>query len=125
MARSARQSRATVWQQWPMTIPMPPDYATFKAEVESDQGDDNQGVYEVWWAANSRYPDLSLSSRLAIAESVMRDLLSDGRVVLVKAPWIGPDHERTVIADPDATLRDWATWVPQPDEHGVVWMADD
>ena len=106
-----------------MTIPMPPDYDAFKAEVVSDQGDDRQGVYEVWWAANSRHPDLSLSARLAIAESVVRDLLANGRFVLVQGPWIGPDHERTVIADPDAALSDGATWVPQPDQ-GVVWLSD-
>lgn len=106
-----------------MAIPMPPDYAAFKAEVVSDQERDSQSVYEVWWAANSRYPNLSLSNRLAIAESVVRDLLSDGRVVLVRGPWIGPDQEREAVADPVGALLDWATWVPQPDQP-VVWMAD-
>jgi hypothetical protein len=29
-----------------MPTELPPDYDAFKAEVVSDQGDDNQGVYE-------------------------------------------------------------------------------
>jgi hypothetical protein len=68
-------------------------------------------------------PDLPLSTRLAIAESVVSDLLREGRVILVQGEWISPAHEREAVADVDAALRDWATWVPQPDGP-VVWMAD-
>ena len=32
---------------------MPPDYDAFKAEVVSHQAVDSQGVYEVWWQANT------------------------------------------------------------------------
>jgi hypothetical protein len=106
-----------------MPSDLPPDYDTFKAEVVSDQGDDNQGVYEVWWQANNRYPDQPLSTRLAIAESVVRDLLREGRVTLVRGEWIGSTHAREPVADVDAALRDWATWVPHADKP-VVWMAD-
>jgi hypothetical protein len=104
-------------------IDRPADYDDFKAEVLADQEADSQGVYEVWWAANGRYPDLSLSARLAIAESVVNELLRDGRISLVRGKWIGPDHKREPIADSEAALRAWSTWVPQPDEP-VVWMAD-
>ena len=79
-------------------------------------------MYEVWWAANSRYPALSLSTRLAIAESVVRELLRDGRIGLVRGEWIGPDHEREAVRDTESALRDWSTWVPQPNEP-VIWMA--
>lgn len=106
-----------------MPSDLPPDYDAFKAEVVSDQEDDNQGVYEVWWQANSWYPDKPLSTRLAIAESVVRDLLRNGRVTLVRGEWIGPDHAREPVADVDAALLEWATWVPQPDKP-TVWMAD-
>ena len=80
-------------------------------------------MYEVWWQANSWYPDHPMSTRLAIAESVVRDLLREGRITLVHGEWIGPDHAREPVTDADAALRDWATWVPQPGESGV-WMAD-
>lgn len=106
-----------------MLIDLPPDYDDFKADVVSDQDDDIQGVYEVWWHANSWYPDQPLSVRLAIAERVVTDLLSDGRITLVRGEWIGPDHEREPVVDVDTALRDWATWVPHPDKP-VVWMAD-
>jgi hypothetical protein len=105
-----------------MPIDLPPDYEAFKAEVLSDQGDDDQGVYEVWWHANSRYPDQPLSTRLAVAEAVVRDLLREGRITLVRGDWIGQDHVHEAVPDADVTLRDWVTWVPQPDEP-VVWMA--
>jgi hypothetical protein len=106
-----------------MPIDLPPDYDAFKAEVVSDQGVDNQGVYEVWWQANTWYPDQPLSTRLAIAESVVRDLLGEGRITLVHGEWIGPGYAREPVADVDVALRDWATWVPQSGKP-VVWMAD-
>lgn len=106
-----------------MPIDLPPDYDAFKSEVVSDQGDDTQGVYEVWWQANSWYPEQPLSTRLAIAEAVVSDLLRERRITLVRGEWIGPDDAREPVADVDAALRDWATWVPQPDKP-VVWMAD-
>ncbi len=106
-----------------MSFDLPSDYEAFVADVISDQGRDSQGVYEVLWHANSRYPDLRLSSRVAIAESVVQELLRRGRVTLVRGKWIGPDHPREAVVDVAATLRDNATWMPVPGEP-VVWMAD-
>lgn len=106
-----------------MSIDLPPDYEAFKAEVVSDQGQDDQGVYEVWWQANTWYPEQPLSTRLAIAESVVRELTRTGLVRLVRGEWTGPDHAREPVPDVEAALRDWATWVPQPGQP-VVWMAD-
>jgi hypothetical protein len=106
-----------------MPIDLPPDYDAFKADVVSDQASDEQGVYEVWWNANSWYPDQPLSTRLAIAESVVSDLLGEGRITLVLGEWIGRDHPGRAVEDVDATLREWSTWVPQPGKP-VVWMAD-
>jgi hypothetical protein len=106
-----------------MPIDLPPDYDQFKAEVLRDQGREAQGVYEVCWSANSRYPDLAASTRLAIAESVVRDLVSQRRITLVRSEWIGPEHDPEVVSDPQAALLAWDTWVPQPGEPGI-WMAD-
>jgi hypothetical protein len=106
-----------------MPIDLPHDYEAFKEEVLSDQADDDQGVYEFWWRANTRFPRLPLSARLALAERVVADLLSERRVTLLRGKWIGPEHEREAVADAQAALREWATWVPQPDQP-VVWMAD-
>ncbi len=106
-----------------MPIDLPTDYDDFKAEVLADQDTDSQGVYEVWWSANSRWPGLPVSARLAIAEAVVHDLLRDGHITLVRGEWIGPDFEREPVPDVENALRDWATWVPQSSEP-VVWMAD-
>lgn len=106
-----------------MPIEPPADYDEFKSEVLADQSIDSQGAYEVWWSANSRWPALPVSTRLAIAEAVVRDLIRDGHVTLVRGEWIGPDFEREPVPDVEEALRDWATWVPQPDTP-VVWMAD-
>lgn len=106
-----------------MPTEMPSDYAAFKVDVLADQERDSQGVYEVLWAANSRWPDLPVSTRLAIAERVVSDLLHEGRVRLVRGKWIGPEFDREPVSDPGAVLRDWATWALPPDEP-VVWMAD-
>lgn len=53
----------------------------------------------------------------------MRDLLIEERVILFRGEWIDPDHEREAVTDPDAALRNWATWALPPGEP-VVWMAD-
>ena len=106
-----------------MSTDLPDDYEAFKAEVLSDQDADDQGVYEVWWLANARYPHLPLSTRLATAEAVVRDLVRDGRVILVERDWATPDGNQTPVADPEATLRNWATWVLPPNEP-VVWMVN-
>lgn len=106
-----------------MPIDLPADYDDFKAVVLAEQQENSQGVYEVWWSANSRWPDVPLSTRLAIAESVVRDLLSEGRVTLVRGEWTGPEGEREPVPDPEAALRNWVTWALHPTEP-VVWMAD-
>lgn len=99
---------------------IPSDYADYKASVLSDLDDDSMGVYEVWWEANARYPDWPVSQRLALAEHLVTELLSDDRAEMFVGRWIGPDHERTRVEDPLAALRDWACWVPQ-DDH-VHWL---
>jgi len=102
-------------------LQLPDDYNSFKESVLWDQQLDDQGLYEVWWAANSRYPALALSSRLAVAEAAVSDLLSDGRVRLVRGPWTGPAGERETVENPFAALLDWETWVLGPGQL-VVWM---
>jgi hypothetical protein len=110
-----------VMQDDAMPIELPPDYDEFKAEVISDQAEDDQGVYEVWWSANARYAHLPLSSRLAIAEVVVTDLLRERRIALVRGDFAGRRLRRQAVQDQEAVLREWATWVPQAGEP-VVWM---
>jgi hypothetical protein len=97
----------------------PTDYPAFKASVLSALEDDSVGVYELWWEANGRYPDWPVSKRLAVAEYLASDLLSEG-AEMFEGPWIGPDHERSRIEDSAAALRDWACWVPQ--DNRATWL---
>ena len=81
----------------------------------SDLRDDWVGVYEVWWAAKTRYPELRVSSRLAIAEHLVYALIRDGSARLailrssqpsVKRPG---EHPRvSASAEPIPTTR----WPP-------------
>jgi hypothetical protein len=111
-----------VRQDVDVAVDLPADFEDFKASVLADQADDDQGVYEVWWAANSRYPHLPLSTRLAIAEQTVRELVRGGHVRLVRGRWIGSDHDRDPVPNTDAALLAWATWVPSDED--VVWLVD-
>jgi hypothetical protein len=102
-------------------IDLPPDYSAFKAEVIADQESDDQGVYEIGWATNGRYADLPESTRLAIAQQVVRELVNEGRVVLVQAQWPRSSRDGEPITDVESTLSATATWAP---EDPVVWMTD-
>jgi hypothetical protein len=104
-----------------MIAELPDDYENFKASI-FDTSADPLGVYEVLTAANRDYPSLPLSQRLAVAETVVSDLLAEGRVALVRGKWIGPEHHHEVVPDPVAALREWATWAPQPEDETVVWL---
>lgn len=106
-----------------MTAELPDDFETFKSSIFETSADP-LGVYEVWAAANCDYPNLPVSQRLAIAEKVVSDLLAEGRATLVRGKWIGRGHEHESVPDPAATLHDWATWVPQPDDETVVWLLE-
>lgn len=97
-----------------------PGYDAFKAFVLLDVHDDRLGVYEVWWEANMRYPEAPVSSRLAVAEAIVTDLLATSAVRLVAGPWVGADQECEQVADPAAVLREGATWVPRVER--VVWI---
>jgi hypothetical protein len=106
-----------------MIADLPDDYENFKATIFETSADP-LGVYEVWTAANCDYPSLPLSHRLAIAERVVSDLLSEGRVTLVRGRWIGPEAHHEAVPDPVAALREWATWVPQDEDETVVWLLE-
>lgn len=97
-------------------------YERFREEIVGDFEDDALGVYEVWWTANTTFPDRAVSERLAVAEAVVTDLVATGSARLYRGQWIGPSHERTSVSAEQVagTLREWATWVPQ--EGDVVWM---
>jgi hypothetical protein len=98
------------------------EYKRFRDEILGDFEDDALGVYEVWWTANTRFPERSLSDRLALAESIVSELVSHGTACLYRGRWIGPTHERQAVPESEVgtVLLDWATWVPQEDH--VVWM---
>lgn len=81
------------------------------------------GLYEVWLAANSLYPDVPMSVRLAAAERGIRRLVADGSVRRWRGQWIGPQHGRESVADADVAdlLLSFSTWSPE-DGEPVVWM---
>jgi hypothetical protein len=42
-------------------------------------------VFHIWWSANGMFPDKSMSERLSLSERVMRKLLDEGLVDLVRS----------------------------------------
>lgn len=118
---------------------LPEDYPDFLASILKEvQDGDVDGVYDVWWYANSRYPHLPLSHRLALAERVVSALLKDGRVTLAlerqSEPWVKRPGEHPRVSsfrEPipvDAwadTLLEWTTWVPQEEGMVVIEVIDD
>lgn len=118
---------------------LPEDYADFLAAVLKDlQDGDLDGVYDIWWYANSRYPQLLLSHRLALAERVVSDLIKGGRVALalerhseprVKRPggrpWLSAVREPIPVDEWADTLLEWTTWVPQEEGMVVIEAIDD
>lgn len=85
-------------------------------------GEDDVGVYEVWWLANSQAPDLPLSARLASAEEVVTELVTTGIAHLVASPWPDRPNEGTgrPVKDLGSALRSWDTWVLG--SKPVVWL---
>jgi hypothetical protein len=101
----------------------PADYQDFVDTIAHEASRFDQGVYEVWWDANSRYPDWPLSRRLAIAEQVMDDLIANYDIRFFRAAWQDTDHPEPIAADEvPAVLRAWETWVVPPDGDAVVWF---
>lgn len=105
---------------------MPPDQPTIPHELRSSVlealADDDVGIYEVWWHANSVLPDWTLSARLAASEKLVEDLVREGVVEVWRGRWIGPEHDRAAVPAESLpeVLRAWSTWVPQEEE--VIWL---
>ena len=90
-----------------------PEISQLRAEVLALLRVDDLPVQEVWWAANSLFPDVPLSSRLALAERLVRTLVEEGAADLYRSP--GPASPLTAdtvdAPDLEAVLRSWSTWI--------------
>lgn len=89
-----------------------------RKEVLDLLGDDDVPVQAVWWAANSLFPEQALSTRLALAEELVRTLVDEGAANLYRSPWPDPDGEvvaDVVNAEVDDVLRSWSTWITSED----------
>jgi hypothetical protein len=105
-----------------MPIELPSDYADYQAEVLADQDREPQAVYETWWTANSRYPQLALSTRLAIAESVVRDMLEQGRIKLVRGLWVGYEFPHEEVTDLRSLSWPGTPGSPNPTSQRCGWL---
>jgi hypothetical protein len=96
-------------------------HKNLKGEVLSEVQADKFGIWEVLWRANSLFPEALMSERVAVAESVIRELQAEGLVqVLQGDPWFGPDDELWPVADVAAILRNWSAWIPRGDS--AFWL---
>lgn len=91
-----------------------PEFDQLKSEVLDLLADDDVPVQAVWWSANSLFPEEALSTRLALAEELVRALVSEGEADLYRSPWHDPESEvivDVVNAEVDDVLRSWSTWI--------------
>lgn len=65
-------------------------------------------VFHIWWTANSVFPHKPLSERLSLAERVVRRLLDEGLVDLVRSP---KDESPIAQGKWNDILRRYLTWV--------------
>ncbi len=94
------------------------DMRQLEEAVLEDLREDDLPLIHVWWHANSLYPSLPLSERLALAERAVSSLLSKRRAGLVSGTWPEgptPDSELLGPEESEAVLREYATWVPERD----------
>jgi hypothetical protein len=99
----------------------PADYQDFKETIAYEASHFDHGVYEVWWDANSRYPDWPLSQRLAIAERVVDDLIASYDVRFFRVNDLDRERpEPIAAADVPGVLRAWDTWVVPHDGNAIV-----
>lgn len=70
-------------------------------------------VFHIWWSANAMFPHKPISERLSLSEGVIRKLLGEGLVDLVRS-----EHEAAPVlpGEWDDVLRRYFTWVPHPEE---------
>jgi hypothetical protein len=99
------------------------EFAEFKWEMLAETSADVQGVEEVLLAANSWYPHLLASERLANAERVVRELLAEGLVTLVRDGF-GPDPAPIARDEHDAVLRAWNTWSVADGRQAFIAITD-
>ncbi len=95
-----------------------------RADVLNDLQREPMAFYEVVYAANSLFPALRASERLAAAERVLVSLTSERVVSVWWGQWVGLEHERAPVPDEEVSriLRAWQTWSPEAGQSGV-WMA--
>lgn len=92
---------------------------TLVREAIMDANDDDPAVLHIWWQANSLYPELPVSERLAFAEQAIRQLLEDELVVLIRNRTIDDEGDDVPPDEYDSVLKRWDTWCVPPD-GGVV-----
>lgn len=102
-------------------------YHAFRSDILSDLEADDMGVYEVWWTANTAYPERPLSDRLLLAEVLVMDLVRTNKATVWRGAWEGSARGGTALALPDlaVVLREWTTWVPQEDEVARLVLETD
>jgi hypothetical protein len=89
-------------------------------EAILDANDDIPPVLHIWWQANSWYPGLAASERLALSEQALRQLLDEKLVVLIRNRTIENPGDEIPSDEYDSVLRRWDTWSTPPNGGVVV-----
>lgn len=97
---------------------MDSELGQLREEVLTLLAEDDVPVQEIWWAANSLFPEAALSTRLALAEQLVRDLVGDGGASVYRTSWLAEDGAASSgvgEAELEEVLRAWSTWITSED----------
>ncbi|HXW33056.1 MAG TPA: hypothetical protein VEJ87_00635 [Acidimicrobiales bacterium] len=97
-----------------------PEIESFTRQVFYEVAAHNLGVWEVLWAANSRFPSASVSDRVEVAQRVVRGLTSCGVVKLYPGEkWPSHEVDSKPVKDVEKVLRDRSSWSVEGD---LYWL---
>jgi hypothetical protein len=97
------------------------EYESCRTAILGEVTDNCLGAFQVRWIVDTRHHDRPASERLALAEALVQELLSDG-ARLYTGFEVGRGPERTAIPEHnlDQVLRDLNTWIGIVGE--LVWL---
>jgi hypothetical protein len=95
-------------------------YQRFKWAVLSDAVyEDDQGLWEPLWYANSLFPELEPAEREELAERALRELFGAGLIAFFRIG--GASREKLDPQAVDAAITG-SSWRPVPPEDTSIWF---
>ena len=79
-------------------------------DILSDGTADYTGLYEIIWALNHQYPEVSREQKIAAAQSIIGELLNERRVTLYSTLWASNHYEQVPPEEALAAIESRGVW---------------